>query len=266
MTEAQQAADDALQACDSLIKVLKKKDAKQVWGIDERATVKATCLAWFNNQRPLILQNTDQASLQSADSTYNTLLIRSGQAASRSGYLASLKDVRAELFEIRSSLMVKASAAAPQTTDTSPDFSKLVADVTMQAILMRRWSECVACISANAPMAATVMMGGLLEGLLLARVNRERNQKPIFTAKTVPKDKTGNPLPLKEWMLKNYIDVGHELGWISQSAKDVGSVLRDYRNYIHPQKELSHGVKLMKDDAALFWEVAKSIAKQVINS
>ena len=75
-------------------------------------------------------------------------------------------------------------------------------------------------------MAATVMMGGLLEGLLLARVNKEPNQQHIFTAKNSPKDrKTGNPLPLKDWGLKDYIDVAHELKWITVSAKDVGVVL-----------------------------------------
>jgi len=65
-------------------------------------------------------------------------------------------------------------------------------------------------------------------------------------------------------MLKNFIDVAHELGWISQSAKDVGVVLGEYRNYIHPQKELSHGVVLTKDDGAILWGVAKSISKQLL--
>jgi len=64
--------------------------------------------------------------------------------------------------------------------------------------------------------------------------------------------------------LKNYIDVAHELQWISESAKDVGVVLRDYRNFIHPQKELSHGVVLKSDDASILWEVAKSISKQLL--
>lgn len=109
------------------------------------------------------------------------------------------------------------------------------------------------------------MMGGLLEGLLLARVNREPNQQPIRTAKAAPKDrKTGTPLPLKDWTLKDFIDVAHELRWVTVSAKDVSIVLRDYRNYIHPQKELSHGVTLQSEDASVLWEVAKSISKQLL--
>ena len=66
------------------------------------------------------------------------------------------------------------------------------------------------------------MMGGLLEGLLLARVNSESNKSPIFTASAAPKDKQGKTLQLKEWTLRNYIAVAHELKWISQPIKDIG--------------------------------------------
>jgi hypothetical protein len=65
-------------------------------------------------------------------------------------------------------------------------------------------------------------------------------------------------------MLRHYLDVGHELGWINRSAKDVGEVLRDYRNYIHPYKQARDGLHLDSEDARLFWEVAKGIARQLI--
>jgi hypothetical protein len=46
---------------------------------------------------------------------------------------------------------------------------------------------------------------------------------------------TGNPLKLNGWGLKNYLDVAHELAWISKT-KDVGEVVSEYRNYVHPSK------------------------------
>lgn len=42
------------------------------------------------------------------------------------------------------------------------------------------------------------------------------------------------------------------------------AVLRDYRNYVHPQKELSHGIRLSAQDAALWWEVSKLIARELL--
>jgi hypothetical protein len=145
------------------------------------------------------------------------------------------------------------------------DFSPLIADEAMRAILTRRWRECETCLSAGAPLSAIVMMGGLLETLILARVQRTKDKSTLFRTVSAPKGKDGKTRNLNEWTLKNYLDAAHELGWISRSAKDVGVVLRDYRNYVHPQKELSDSVALTQDDAVLIWDVAKSIASQLIN-
>jgi predicted XRE-type DNA-binding protein len=105
------------------------------------------------------------------------------------------------------------------------------------------------------------MLGGLLEALFLARINRLTSLAPLFTAAAAPKDKAGKPRPLKEWGLKDYLDVEKELGWIRQSAKHVGQVLRDDRNYIHPEKELSHGITVVAEDTAMFVSVFSSIAE-----
>jgi hypothetical protein len=264
MTAGQTALDDAIKRCKFLQGLLRKKTTRQVWTDEERSTIKATCQAWFNNQSPKISPELESAALATANAIYDRMLKASERAGSRSKYQDDLKELHGELLEIRSKQMAVASKTVA-TSDAAPSFVRLIPDVRMQGILDRRWAECVLCLHAPAPMAATVMMGGLLEGLLLARVNKVPNQQPIFTAKSSPKDKkTGNPLALKDWGLKDFIDVAHELKWITVSAKDVGVVLRDYRNYIHPQKELSHGVTLVPDDAGVLWEVAKSIAKQLL--
>jgi hypothetical protein len=264
MTAGQQALDDAMRRRKFLQSLLRKKTAKQVRADDERDTIKATCLAWFNNQNPKISPELESGALARADRIYDQMLKASERAGSRSQYQQNLKDLQSELLDVRSKQMVAASQTIA-TSDVTPSFAVLVPDAKMQSILERRWTECVLCLHAPAPMAATVMMGGLLEGLLLARINKETNQQHVFTAKNSPKDKkAGSPLPLKEWGLKDYIDVAHELKWITVSAKDVGVVLRDYRNYIHPQKELSHSVTLVPDDANILWEVAKSISKQLL--
>ena len=75
----------------------------------------------------------------------------------------------------------------------------------MVAILDGRWTAILACLQAGADLAATVMMGGLLEALCLARVNRLSDLKPVFTATAAPKDKAGKPRPLKEWGLKYFL-------------------------------------------------------------
>jgi hypothetical protein len=257
--------DKALVEVDGLRKVLKQKPNRQVRSNDERALAKATALAWFNRHRLDLAALESTGAFAQVDDQYRALLSASDRSTDRAKYDRGLKELRQSLAALRTEGVTK-PASRVTTGDDPPSFAPLVTDEEMQEILGARWKECVACLSVQAPLAATVMMGGLIEGLLLARINREVDHSPIFKARTAPQDKQGKTKPLSEWTLKNYIDVVHELTWISESAKDVGEVLRDYRNYIHPSKQARHGRHLTISDAQMFWEVSKAVTREVIKS
>jgi hypothetical protein len=111
------------------------------------------------------------------------------------------------------------------------------------------------------------MMGGLLEALFVARANKMGDKGPLINARSAPIDKkTAKTMDYREWMLDSYIRVGHELGWITESAKQVADVLKEFRNYVHPAKELRHGVELAQNDSAMFWNVTKSLVRQLLSS
>ena len=222
--------------------------------------IKATAQAWFRSHRPQLGGLDGEPLLDQVNQVFAALLELAEKDTSRTRYLRVLKNAKTDLVALRS----KGILATPPSAAKKPAFGTLISDATMLAILERRWSETVACLSAGAPLAATVMMGGLLEALFLARINALPNQAPVFTAKAAPRDKQGKTKTLKEWGLKDYIDVAHELDWIRQSAKEVGQVLRDYRNYIHPEKERSHGISLELGDASMFFVVFCSLADQLI--
>ena len=265
MNDAHEAVDAAMQEIEKLRRLLKKTKTVQVSAASERSIIKAVCLTWFKNHRPVVGSMVDDDDLTGVDTTFTALLQASDRRTSRSKYDAKLKTLKADLSDVRARTVVASPSTATKTPDTPPSFAPLVADTEMQAILSRRWDECAKCIAAEAPLAATVMMGGLLESLLLARVLKAQDKSAVFGTRAAPRDKkTGKTLPLNKWTLQHYIEVAHELTWITASAKDIGVVLRDYRNYIHPQKELSHGVVLGDGDAKLFWEVAKSITRQLL--
>jgi hypothetical protein len=261
MNEADEAIYQAIKEAERIRSATRKKNFPQVRG-SERDPLRATALTWFQVHRPKLVAVFSAADLQPVDEMYQKVVEASHRNAARMGYVDTLRDIRESLVQLRSSNVVKLAAAT--TTDVPPDFSRLISDTAMQVILRRRWTECVTCISNGAPLAAVVMTGGLLEGLLLARINREINKVPIFAAAAAPRDKQGKTFPLSDWTLRDYIGVAHELRWITVAAKDVGVVLRDYRNYIHPQKELSHGVSLTTPDAVILWEVGKSISRQLL--
>src|SRR5689334_3799481 len=203
MNEIDEAVYAAIREGNVLRERTRRKQTKQVRG-PERDIIRATSLAWVNNHRKKILGVFSASELADIDALYQELMQASHRAVLRSKYIAILKRIVDALVELRSNNLVRLSSPATLATSTSdvlPDFSKLIADPQMQEILKRRWIECTSCIAASAPLAATVMMGGLLEGLLLARINRETNKAPIFTATAAPKDKSNKTLPMKEWTL-----------------------------------------------------------------
>ncbi len=225
--------------------------------------MKAVSLAWFQQHKASVLSISSTPDLTAVDTGFRDLLGLSERAPSTAKIRGVVKRLQSDLIRLQTSL-ASAPVALKPTTDAPPSFAA-VPDPLMREVLTRRWQECVTCLGAGAPLAATVMMGGLLESLFLARVNREPNKQPIFTANSAPRDpKSKQPLSLKDWTLRDYIAVGHELGWIPQSVKDVSEVVREYRNYIHPQKELSHQVTLTVADARMFWEVSKAISAHVL--
>ncbi len=267
MNSLQNALDSALSETDKLRQTLKKGNSTQVQSAEERTIAKSTALAWFNTHRRVIAAEFGDQGLAEVDQCYNQLFEFSEKNATRSKYDQLLKDLRKAIVQFQTTNVVAiANAASFSSTDKPPDFSSLVSDAEMRAILSRRWDECAICVQAKAPLAATVMMGGLLETLLLTRINQVSDKSNIFTAKSAPKDKTGKPLPLGEWTLRNYIDVAHELKWITKTEKELGVVLRDYRNYIHPYKERSHGIKLEPNDSLIMWELSKNISRQLLGA
>jgi hypothetical protein len=265
MEQAYQAVESAIRETTNLKNYLAKDKSNQVRSSEERLVIKATARTWFANHKPVIVAVHDGPALKASDELFEKFLEYSERHILRSKIRRECKEVISLLVQVRAAIVRIDSSQLGGASDKPPDFSPLVQDAAMQEILNRRWAECLVCIGNDAPLSATVMMGGLVEALLLARMNRESNKAPIFTANTAPR-KDGKTLPLTEWTLKGFLDVAHELKWVSNSAKDVGVVLRDYRNYIHPNKELTHGVNLNPDDARMFWDVCKNISREVIAS
>lgn len=260
------ALDQSLSSIERLRKTLSRSKTKQVSASDERSVIKATAFAWFKSCRPLMTQYSGDNLLREIDLYYQTILEAAEKATLRSRYIAELKLLKSALVTLRSRELTLATPIAATDTRSAPDFTRLISDPAMQTILNRRWGEVWNCINAEAYLAATVMMGALLEALLLARINRLSDKSPVFISKCAPKDKAGKTRPLQEWTLNSYIDVAHDLGWIGKASRDIGVVLRDYRNFIHPEKELSQGVSVGEPDCRIFGAILVVLADQIIKS
>jgi hypothetical protein len=268
MKEAVDAVDAAIREVTSARKLVGDVKTKQVSGRETLSVLKSTAYAWFYTHRAKVTASDADQDLAEVNRQYQTVLESTDKHAAKQTYLDALKDATKSLNSLRSAILAGPVVyTTPATDDLAPDFSSLAGNQDMRDVLTRRWHECTKCVRAEAHLAAIVMMGGLLEALFVARANKLPNKDPLINAASAPKDKqTGKTLNYQEWMLDSYIKVGHELRWITDSAKQVADVLKEYRNYIHPAKELRHQVHLAHNDSAMFWQVTKALVRQLLVS
>jgi hypothetical protein len=266
MPKPMEVVDEAIAHADRLKSALTKSSSPQVRSPAEREVMKTSAYAWIQVQRKVFGSGTGFQTLARVDAGYSELLEQSARATRRSLVKGKVKEIRKLLIQLRTEIVANPQLASPPD-DTPPDWSPVAQDAELQTILTRRWLETVNCLNVGSGMAAAVMMGGMLEGVLFARVDSLANKKSVFTAATAPKDpRSGNPLQLAHWTLHNFIEVAHELTWILQAAKDLSIVLRDYRNFIHPNKELKEGKVVSHEDAVLMWPVFKSLVQQILTN
>lgn len=261
---------DIIEAClreiERALNRVSRIKVKQITNADDRDLLKSVAYSWFKSHRPLLTPSVREDALEAVDLKLKAILDATARSSGKTTYLTALKGAKGALASLRAIALVPARSS-PYAPVSPPDFTTLASDPVMKGILERRWNECQRCIRVDAHLAATVMMGGLLEALFVARANQMTNKGPLFRTKGTPIDpKTKKPLALPDWTLRHYIDVAGDLGWISRSGRDVAAVLRDYRNYVHPEKERSHGVNLNNHDSAMFWDVTKSLAHQLLDS
>lgn len=243
-------------------KQLLKSSDTQIRGKEEKQYIRELSEGWFKDCRPNLLKIVDSVFLSKLDVSFTFLLEKSTKNPSRQLVLDALKSTKNEL----NILSANPTVVTGITSDIQglPDFSKIISDTRVQGLLKDRWIECSICVKNNAPIASIVMIGGLLESILLAKINSYQDKSLIFTALSSPKDITGKTKFLKDWSLYNMIEVGFELKWITISMRDFSMILRDYRNYIHPYKELSSDGSFSSKDLSLIWDFARRIVLEIV--
>jgi hypothetical protein len=159
-----------------------------------------------------------------------------------------------------------ASASIPKPKETPlespPDFTRLIQDQSLADILVFRWLEAQKCFRAEAHLSAVVMMGSILEGVLLHKV--EQNFKIANQAKSSPKDRTGKPKPIHEWGLSSLIDVAHEVGWLQGDVKRFSHALRDSRNIVHPYVQRLYNERPDSDTCSICWQVVRAAVSDLL--
>jgi len=133
----------------------------------------------------------------------------------------------------------------------------------LRSIAKERFNEAQVCFENGAYLAAIVMAGSTLEAALMGAAEEYSKQfnKSTFCPKNGEKTKK-----LHEWTLAEYINVGADIGLLSDDVKKFSHALRDFRNYIHPLRQISNKFKPDEHTAEICLKVLKAALHDLIKN
>ncbi len=118
---------------------------------------------------------------------------------------------------------------------------QFIEDPALKHIIQRDYKELDSIlIPDGAWKSAVVLSGSILESILYDLLSQEEHRNRANSSEKAPRSR-GNLTPITsgKWKLIALIEVAVDIGLLPvQRAASIDQVLRDYRNFVHPQKEL----------------------------
>lgn len=113
-------------------------------------------------------------------------------------------------------------------------------DSDLQKIVERDYIELSKLLMPSGAWKSVVIMAGsITEAILFDLLTKDATRLSKAKAAPSSKDKKGNPIPEDNWKLHQLIKIATEIGLIDKDRSDTfDQVLRDYRNFVHPLKEV----------------------------
>jgi hypothetical protein len=129
----------------------------------------------------------------------------------------------------------------------------LINDEQMAGLLQHRLDEARTCYANGAHVAAIIMLGSLLEGVLV-HVVQERDASLL-----------GRTSPDRVY-LDALIKTCHEAGWIGADVERFCHELRKYRNFVHPRAEIREAHVPDRDTLNMCWPVVNAVLNDLADS
>lgn len=126
-----------------------------------------------------------------------------------------------------------------------------VKEVKLIPLLERDWDYIQKCRETECWKAVIILCGSFLEAVLYDVLKQKEPQ--VMQTQTAIKIKK----PLEACTLENYIDMSHDLNILTKGTHNFSHGLRDYRNLIHPQKEIAENYSVGESVANASFESLK---------
>lgn len=158
-----------------------------------------------------------------------------------------------KLFE--SSEFSREISRTPQKPTIQVKNFQVVSDEKIRRILERDYQEIQKNINDGCWKSAIILCGGSIEAILLdLLLNNKRKAKS--SPKAPKKD-------LREWGLADLIDVAVDLKLVGETIAKLSHTTREYRNLIHPGREIRAGLRVEPEEARIAVEILNILIREL---
>lgn len=156
----------------------------------------------------------------------------------------------------------KSEVLVEKKKDIVPPVLNFIATKELIPILQRDYLEIVRCMDAGCWKAAIILCGSCIEGILYDLL--KKNEAKALASKKAQTDRDNKTtLSLEKWDLYPLIEVSLDLKLIGKEIRNLHDSARDYRNLIHPAKEVTSDYKIDEPEAKNFLAVIDMLIRDL---
>lgn len=134
-----------------------------------------------------------------------------------------------------------------------------IQDTGIRDILLRDLKECVIAIASGQAKNATIMAGSIIEALLYAKLTEKS-----ITSYVVPTRSGTTNKALKDMALADLLFVAEQERLITSNSIHLSHYVRDYRNFIHPAKEMRSSDNISQENVLIMWSILKRLINELL--
>ncbi len=137
------------------------------------------------------------------------------------------------------------------------DLNRVPVPLDLQLVVSDRLKEVEIRFENGAYLAVVLLCGSTLEGLLYEVA---KSHPADFNRCTAAPKSDGVVRPFPRWSLNDFLACGRELGLLSEDVTKFAHAVREFRNYIHPQQQVTEDFSPRRVTA----EVARHVLRAAI--
>ena len=130
------------------------------------------------------------------------------------------------------------------------EYFDFIADQKFKNLLSRDFLELEACVSNKASKSVLILSGSIIEATLIE-----------YFTHNLPTGKTKTQV--LKMGLADLINEAENIGLISSRSKELSTVVRNYRNLIHPGREIRKNEQFDNETAIVSYSLVKIILKEI---